>query len=176
MEINLLGWASLVQDVAAGLQVLPPRLSHCLDPEVMTLLQWLDAVIQVSFFCLCYYPDTNYRCAGVPLSTPLSSWSQITECTPGYGMTAYSSGVTTLSASRDFHLGHVSVEGTYTPAAGHKLVIQTSCREGQMAKGCSGQEGFGVTGSSGCTSHPPAASTFLGPTSNPVPAGGAVTK
>ena len=26
MEINLLGWASLVQDVAAGLQVLPPGL------------------------------------------------------------------------------------------------------------------------------------------------------
>ena len=71
MEINLLDWASLVQDVAAGLQALPPGLSNCLDPEVMTLLQWLEAVTQVRFCHLCYYPDTNCRCAGVPLSTPL---------------------------------------------------------------------------------------------------------
>ena len=34
-EINLSGWASLVQDVAAGLQALPPGLSNCLDPEML---------------------------------------------------------------------------------------------------------------------------------------------
>ena len=83
--INLSDWASLVQDVAAGLQALTPGLSHCLDPEVITLLQRLEAVTQVSFCHLCYYPDTNCRCAGVPLSTPLASWSQIMEHTPGYG-------------------------------------------------------------------------------------------
>ena len=99
MEINLSDWASLVQDVAAGLQALPPRLSDCLDPEVMTLLQWLEAVTQVRLCHLCYYPDTNCRCAGVPLSTPLTSWSQITERTPGYRMTASSGGVTTPSTS-----------------------------------------------------------------------------
>ena len=98
MEINLSDWASLVQDVAAGLQALPPGLSNCLDPEVITLLQRLEAVTQVRFCCLCYHPNTNCRCAGVPLSTPLTSWSQITERT-GYGMTASSSGVTTLSTS-----------------------------------------------------------------------------
>ena len=99
MEINLSDWASLVQDVAAGLQVLPPGLSNSLDPEVITLLQQLEAVTQVRFCCLCYYLDTNCRCAGVPLSTPLTSWSQITEQTPGYSMTASSGGVTTLSTS-----------------------------------------------------------------------------
>ena len=99
MEINLSDWASLVQYVAAGLQVLPPMLSNCLDPEVITLLQWLEAVTQVRFCHLCYYPDTNCRCAGVPLLTPLTSWSQITEWAPGYGMTASSSGVTTPSTS-----------------------------------------------------------------------------
>ena len=99
MEINLSDWASLVQDVAAGLQALPPRLSNCLDPEVITLLQRLEAVSQVKFCCLCYHPDTNCRCAGVPPSTPLTSWSQITERTPGYGMTASFSGVTTPSTS-----------------------------------------------------------------------------
>ena len=99
VEINLSDWASLVQDVAAGLQALPPRLSNCLDPEVITLLQQLEAVTHVRLCCHCYHPDTNCRCAGVPPSTPLTSWSQITEWTPGYRMTASSSGVTTLSTS-----------------------------------------------------------------------------
>ena len=99
MEINLSDWASLVQDVAASLQVLPLGLSNCLDPEVITLLQQLEAVTQVRFCSLCYHPDTNCRCAGVPLSTPLISWSQIMERTPGYGMTASSGGVTTPSTS-----------------------------------------------------------------------------
>ena len=94
MEINLSDWASLVQDVAAGLQALPPGLSNCLDPEVMTLLQWLKVVTQVRFCCLCYYLDTNCRCSGVPLSTPLTSQSQITAW-----MTASFGGVTTLSNS-----------------------------------------------------------------------------
>ena len=99
VEINLSECASLVQDVAAGLQALPPGWSNCLDPEVMTLLQQLEAVSLVRFCHLCYHPDTNCRCAGVPPSTPLTSWSQITEQTPGYGMTASSGGVTTLSTS-----------------------------------------------------------------------------
>ena len=99
VEINLSDWTSLVQDVAAGLQVLPPGLSNCLDPKVITLLQQLEAVTQVRFCHLCYHPDTNCRGAGVPPLTPLTLWSQIAEWTPGYGMTASSSGVTTLSTS-----------------------------------------------------------------------------
>ena len=99
MEINLSDWAFLVQDVAAGLQVLPPRLSNCLDPEVITLLQRLEVVTQVKFCHLCYHPDTNYRCAGVPPLTPLTSWNLIMEQTPEYGMTASSGGVTTPSTS-----------------------------------------------------------------------------
>ena len=99
MEINLSDWASLVQDVAAGLQALPPGLSNCLDPKVVTLLQQLEVVTQVRFCCLCYYLDTNCRCSGVPLSTPLTSWCQIKEQTPVYRMTASSGGVTTPSTS-----------------------------------------------------------------------------
>ena len=95
MQINLSDWASLVQDVAASLQALPPGLSNCLDPEV----QCLEAVTQVKFCCLCYYLGANCRCSGVPPSAPLTSWSQITERTQGYGMTTSSGGVTTLSTS-----------------------------------------------------------------------------
>ena len=100
MQINLSDWASLVKDVAAGLQALPPGLSNCLDPKVLNLLQCLEAVTQVKFCHLCYYPGTNCRCLGVPPLAPLTSWSQITERTPGYGMTASSSGVTLGGMSR----------------------------------------------------------------------------
>ena len=65
----------------------------------MTLLQRLEAVTQVRLCHLCYYPDTNCRCSGIHLLTPLTSWSQITERTPVYRMTASSCGVTTLSTS-----------------------------------------------------------------------------
>ena len=99
MQINLSDWASLVQDVAASLQALPPGLSNCLDPEVLNLLQGLEVVIQVKFCRLCYYPETNCRCPGVPPSAPPTSWGQITERTPVYGATASSSGVATPSTS-----------------------------------------------------------------------------
>ena len=79
--------------------MLPPGLSNSLDPMVITPLQWLEVVTQVRFCHLCYYPDTNCRCAGVPLLTSLTSWSQIMEQTPGYRMMASNSGVTTLSTS-----------------------------------------------------------------------------
>ena len=99
VQINLSDWASLVQDVAASLQALPPGLSNCLDPEILNLFHWLEAVTQVKFCHLCYYAETNCRCAGVPPMTPLTSWSQIMEQTPGYGTTASSGGVTTPSTS-----------------------------------------------------------------------------
>ena len=99
MGINLSDWAALVQDVVAGLQVLPPRLSNCLDPEVVTLLQLLEAATGVGFCCQCCNLKPHCRCVGVPPSTPPTSWSQIFEQTPGYGMTASAGGVTTLSTS-----------------------------------------------------------------------------
>ena len=99
MWINLSAWASLVQDVAASLQVLPPGLSNCLDPEILNLLHRLEVVTQVKFCHLCYYPRTNCRCSGVPPLSPPTSWSQIMEQTLGYGMTTSSSGVTTPSTS-----------------------------------------------------------------------------
>ena len=99
MGINLSDWAALVQDVAAGLQALPPGLSNCLDPEVVTLLQLLEAATGVGFCRCCCNPEPHCRCVGVPLSAPPMSWSQILEQTPGYGTTASASGVTTLSTS-----------------------------------------------------------------------------
>ena len=92
-----MGWASLVQDVAAGLQALPPGLSNVLDPKMLNLLHLLEAVTQVRFCCLCYYSKTRCRCG--PTMAPLTSWSQILGQAPGYGTAASSKGVTTLSTS-----------------------------------------------------------------------------
>ena len=97
--INLSDWATLVQDVAAGLQVLPPGLSNCLGPEVVNLLQLLEAATGVEFCHHCCNPEPHCRCVGVPQSAPPMSWSQILEQTPGYEMTSSAGGVTTQSTS-----------------------------------------------------------------------------
>ena len=96
-EINLLGWAALVQDVAASLQVLPPGLSHGLGPQVVALLQLLEAATGVGFCCHCCNLEPHCRCVGVPQLTPPMSWSQFMEQTLGYGVTPSSGGVTALS-------------------------------------------------------------------------------
>ena len=85
--------------MVASLQALPPRLSNCLDPEVVALLQLLEVVTGVRFCHLCCNPEPHCRCVGAPLLTPPTLWSQILEQTPGYGMTASTGGVTTPSTS-----------------------------------------------------------------------------
>ena len=184
MEINLSDWASLVQDVAAGLQALPHGLSNCLDPKVITLLQWLEAVTQVRFCCLCYHPDTNCRCAGVPLLTPLTSWSQITEWTPGYGMTASSGGLTTPSTSLGGMSGLVppppviSIWDTllWKAPIPQQLVTTPSYRHpigrGKQLKATLSTRGL-VPQVPQIT---PATSTPPGLTSSPIPAGGAAAE
>ena len=97
--INLLDWAALVQNVAAGLQALPPRLSNCLGPEVVNLLQLLESAMGVGFCHHCCNPEPHCKCAEVPQSASPTSWSQILEQTQGYGTAASSTGVTTLSTS-----------------------------------------------------------------------------
>ena len=99
MGINLLDWAALVQDVVAGLQALPPSLGSCLGLHVVNLLQLLEVATGVGFCHFCCNPEPNCRCAGVSQSAPPTSWSQIAEQTPGYGVTTSSGVVTTLSTS-----------------------------------------------------------------------------
>ena len=96
-ELNLLGWAALVQDVVADLQVLPPRLSHDLGLQMVALLQLLEVATGVGFCHHCCNPRPHCGCAGVPQSTPPMSWSQFMEQTPVYGAAHSSSGVTTPS-------------------------------------------------------------------------------
>ena len=98
-ELNLSGWATLVQDVAAGLQVLPLRLSHDLGLQVVALLQLLEAATRVGFCCHCCDLRPRCKCMGASHPAPPMSWSHIVEQTPGYGVTTSSRGMTTPSTS-----------------------------------------------------------------------------
>ena len=99
-EINLWGWASLVQDMVGSLQALPPRLSHGLGPHVVALLQLLKAATGVGFCCHCCHLIPHCRCLGAPQLAPPKLWSQVMEWTLGYGVTLSSGGVTTPSTSQ----------------------------------------------------------------------------
>ena len=98
-ELNLSGWAALVQDVAAGLQALPPNLDHDMGLPAVALLQLLEASTRVGFCHYCCSPGPQCKCIGASQPVPPASWSQIVEQTPGYGVTASSGGMTTPSTS-----------------------------------------------------------------------------
>ena len=114
-ELNLLGWAALVQDVAAGLQALPPRLSHDLGLQVVALLQLMEVATRVWFCCHCCNPRPRCRCMGASQLASPASWSQIVEQTPGYGVTSSSGGVTTPSTSIGGMPGYVAPPPGLTP-------------------------------------------------------------
>ena len=114
-ELNLSGWAALVQDMAAGLQVLPPRLSHDLGLQVVALLQLLEVATGVGFCHHCCNLRPHCKCMGASQSAPPTLWSQIVEQTPGYGLTS-SGGVTTPSTSMGGMPGYVAPPPGLTPA------------------------------------------------------------
>ena len=99
LELNLLGWAALVQDVVAGLQVLPPNLGCDMGLPAVALLQLLEASTGVGFCCYCCRLGLQCTCVGASPQVPPASWSQVVEQTPGYGVTASSGGMTTPSTS-----------------------------------------------------------------------------
>ena len=113
--INLLDWATLVQDVVANLQALPPDLGSCWGLGVVNLLQLLEAATGVGFCHFCCHPEPHCVCVGASQLAPPMSWSQIVEQTPGYGVTASSGGVTTLSISMGGMAGYMAPLPGLTP-------------------------------------------------------------
>ena len=99
-ELNLSGWAALVQDItAAGLQVLPPNLGHDMGLLAVALLQLLEASTGVGYCHYCCRLGSRCTCRGASQPVPPASWSQIVEQTPGYGVIASSGGKITPSTS-----------------------------------------------------------------------------
>ena len=107
-ELNLLGWASLVKDVVAGLQVLPPNLSCDTVFPAVALLQLLEMWTGQGFCHYCFHVGSQCTCLGAYPPAPPQSWSQIVEQTPGYGVTASSGGMTTPSTTAAGMSGYVA--------------------------------------------------------------------
>ena len=107
-ELNLLGWAALIQDMVAGLQAVPPNLVHDVALPVMVLLQLLEVTTGVGFchFCCCLV--SWCKCMGAYQQAPTETWSQVVEQTPGYGATASSGGMTTPSTTTVGMPGYVA--------------------------------------------------------------------
>ena len=114
-ELNLSGWATLVQDVVAGLQALPPSLGHDMGLPAVALLQLLEASTGVGFCHYCCSPGLQCKCVGASQPVPPASWSQIVEQTPGYGVTTSSGGMTTPSTSVAGMPGYVAPLPGLTP-------------------------------------------------------------
>ena len=83
-ELNLSGWAALVQDVAAGLQVVPPNLVCDVGLPAVVLLQLLEVTTGVGFYHYCCCLGSRCKCIGVYQPAPPKLWSQIVEQTPGH--------------------------------------------------------------------------------------------
>ena len=69
-ELNLSGWASLVQDVVAGLQALPPNLSRDMVLPAVALLQLLETWTGQGFCHYCFHVGSQCTCLGAYLLTP----------------------------------------------------------------------------------------------------------
>ena len=114
-ELNLSGWADLVQDVVAGLQVLPPRLCLDLGTQAIALLQLIEVATRVGFCHHCCHPRLCCTCMGASQPAPPMSWSQIVQQTQGYEVTSTSGGVTNLSTPMGGMPGYVVPPPGLTP-------------------------------------------------------------
>ena len=107
-ELNLLGWAALVQDVAPGLWVVPLNLNLDVGLPAMVLLQLLEANTRVGFCRFCCHLSPWCKCMGAYQQAPTETWSQVVEQTPGCGVAASSGGMTTPSTTTAGMPGYVA--------------------------------------------------------------------
>ena len=114
-ELNLSGWADLVQDVVADLQALPPRLSLDLGSQVIALLQLLEVATGVGFCHHCCHQRPHCMCMGASQPAPSMLWSHVVQQVPGYGVTSSSGGVTDPSTSMGGMPGYVVPPPGLTP-------------------------------------------------------------
>ena len=107
LDLNLSGWATLVQDVASGLQALPPNLGGDMSIPAVALLQQLETTTGWGFCHYCCHLSSRCSCMGAYHSAPPQSWSQVVDQSPGYGATASSGGTTSPSTTAAGMSGYV---------------------------------------------------------------------
>ena len=93
--MNLTSWASLIQDVAQGMRVVPPNLAMGVCLDSMVLLQLLEATTGMGYCRICCQPSPWCRCPGDYQQAPMETWSQMMARMPGQGVAASIGGPTT---------------------------------------------------------------------------------
>ena len=97
--INLTGWASLIQDVAQGMKMVPLNLSMEVHLDSMMLLQLLEATTGMGYCRICCQLTPSCLCAGAYQLVPTGAWNQMMASIPGQRVAASSAGSTTSEAS-----------------------------------------------------------------------------
>ena len=98
-DLNLSGWATLVQDIASGLLALPPNLGSDMSLPAVALLQLLEKTTGWGFCRYCCHLGSRCICMGAYHLALPQLWSQVVDQSPGYGATASSGGMTSLSTT-----------------------------------------------------------------------------
>ena len=105
-SINLMSLASLIQDMAQGLWVVPPNLSVEICLDMMVLLQLMEATMGVGFCRFCCQSSPRCMCLGAYQQAPAETWSQMMEQIPGQGVAASMGGPTTPGTATAEVPGH----------------------------------------------------------------------
>ena len=106
-DLNLLSWASLVQDIASGLLALPPNLGSDMNLPAVALLQLLEKATGWGYCRYCCHLGSRCICMGAYSLAPPPSWSQVVDQSPGYRVTASSGGMTAPSTTAAGMSGYV---------------------------------------------------------------------
>ena len=106
-DLNLSGWASLVQDVASSLLAPPPNLGSDMSLPAVALLQLLEKTIGWGYYRYCCHLGSRCICMGAYPPAPPQSWSQVVDQSPGYGATASSGAMTSPSTTAAGMSGYV---------------------------------------------------------------------
>ena len=98
-DLNLSGWATLVQHIASGLLALPLNLGSDMSLPAVGLLQLLEKTTGWGFCHYCCHLGSRCICMGAYQQAPPPSWSRVVDQSPGYRATASSGGMTSPSTT-----------------------------------------------------------------------------
>ena len=99
LDLNLSGWAGLVQDITSGLLAPPPNLGRNVSLPAVVLFELLKKTTGWGYCHFCYHIGSRCACMGAYSPAPPPSWSQVVGESPGCGATASSGGMTTPSTT-----------------------------------------------------------------------------
>ena len=113
-RMNLTNWASLIQDVAQGMKVVPPNLSMEVYLDSMVLLQLMETTTGIGYCRICCQPSPQCCCLGAYQPAPTETWSQMMARIPGQGVVASTGGSTTPGTAT----AEVQEQGVPSPPPG----------------------------------------------------------